>query len=334
MTEIKKIAFLRALQLGDFLCTVPAIRTLRKAYPKAIISWIGLPHMAHLAKRFAHYIDEFIPFPGYPGLPEQPIVPEAILHFIQEMQRRRFDLALQLQGNGTHVNDLLSLFKANKMAGFYSNQSYKPPDGGFMLYPEHLHEIDRHLALMKHLKLPIQETALEFPIAMTGRPLLDELGLEPQTYICFHAGSRGKWRQWPPRHFAYLADHCMKLGYRAVFTGTRDEQELVANVASYMHNKPIIVAGKTSLDELAILLKQAKGLVSNCTGVAHLAYALEIPTVTISMDGEPYRWGPPKNNRHVLIDWLKTPIYEKVEASCDLVFNLGFCSNLRTAIIT
>src|SRR5690606_20439176 len=101
---MKSIAIFRALQLGDFLCAIAAIRSLRQAYPNAHIAWIGLPGTQHLQHRFANYIDEFIPFPGYPGLPEQPIEPKKILAFLQDMQRRKFDLVIQMQGNGTYVN--------------------------------------------------------------------------------------------------------------------------------------------------------------------------------------------------------------------------------------
>jgi ADP-heptose:LPS heptosyltransferase len=43
---------------------------------------------------------------------------------------------------------------------------------------------------------------------------------------------------------------------------------------------------------VAVLIKNAAALVSNCTGVSHIAAALKTKSIVISLDGEPDRWGP------------------------------------------
>jgi ADP-heptose:LPS heptosyltransferase len=103
----KKIAVFRALQLGDMLCSVPALRALRNSYPEAEISLLGLPWAGSFTERFSHYLDRFIHFPGFPGLPEQPFNEASWKDFETLMQAEQFDLILQMQGNGSIVNDML-----------------------------------------------------------------------------------------------------------------------------------------------------------------------------------------------------------------------------------
>src|SRR5437867_3320138 len=66
--NVRRALIFRALKLGDMLCTIPALRAIRKGLPDAEIVVAGLPCMPPLMERYSAYVDGFRSFPGYPGL--------------------------------------------------------------------------------------------------------------------------------------------------------------------------------------------------------------------------------------------------------------------------
>ncbi len=301
-TDIKKIGIFRALQLGDMLCAVPAIRSLRRAYPEAEIILFGLPWAKVFVERFKEYFDGFIHFPGFDGLPEQRYDPEKFLQFVNRIRKENFDLILQMQGNGTIVNKLMFELNAKHIAGFYNDESCVNSDL-FIKYPNKDHEIYRHLKLINQLGIDSAGDELEFPLFENDElELQDFFASSKKKYVIVHPGSRGAMRQWPPKFFAVIADYCYESGFAIVVTGTNDEKEITDELIKRMHHRAINFTGKTSLGAVALLIKNASMLVANCTGVSHIASALKTPSIIISMDGEPERWAPLDSAIHRVID--------------------------------
>ena len=227
--KIKKIVIFRALQLGDMLCSIPAIRALRSAYPDAHITLVGLPWATSLKEKFPDYFNDVIPFPGYPGLPEQPADVLQFPSFIESIQSQNFDLAIQLQGNGGISNPIVALFNATYNAGFYRKNKFCPDPDLYIEYPKDQPEIIRHLTLMEHLGIQPQGVALEYPVTQLDEIELANLNLpiEPGNYIVVHPGARGVERRWEPEHFAAIADYCIDNNLPVVVTGTKEELPIV-----------------------------------------------------------------------------------------------------------
>ncbi|MFL5746165.1 MAG: glycosyltransferase family 9 protein [Niastella sp.] len=305
-SERPKIALFRALQLGDMLCAVPAFRALRHAFPQAEITLIGLPWANAFVERFNKYLDRHIVFPGYPGLPEQPFSQPAWDEFVSLMQQEEFDCILQMQGNGTIVNEMLQQLQPKQLAGFHRNDCLMNEET-FLEYPENEHEINRHLLLMQHLGIPDYGTQLEFPITEQEETGLLQVApfVQQDKYVIVHPGSRSEDRQWPPLYFAALADHCATHGYHVVLTGTPNETPITDYLAELMKQSVTNLAGKTSLGIVAALIEHAQLLIANCTGVSHIAAATKTPSLIISMDGEPHRWGPLNQQLHHVFDWTQ-----------------------------
>jgi ADP-heptose:LPS heptosyltransferase len=298
----ERIAVLRALPgLGDMLCLVPALRALRAARPGAHITLVGLPAMRWFVARFGAYLDGLMPFPGWPGLVEQPVDARRTAAFLTAMQRIGFDLALQMHGSGGITNPLVMLLGARHAAGFYEPGQYCPDPERFIPVPAHTPEPLHHLHLLEHLGIPSQGAALEFPIRAAERDeaarIMAVHDLRPGEYICIHPGSSTPARRWPLERFVVVADALAGRGFRIVLTGSKAESAVTQAVAQAMCRPVLDLAGQTSLGALAALLEAARLQVANDTGVSHLAAALRLPSVLISFS-DPARWAPMDRQRH------------------------------------
>lgn len=304
--KIQKIAVFRALQLGDMLCAVPALRALRHAAPRAHISLIGLPWAATFASRFDQYIDDFIEFPGFPGLPESVTNLRAIPQFLSEVQAQNFDLIIQMHGSGGLTNPLIAAMAAKHHAGFCVAGQYCPQPGLFLAWSEQEHEILRYLGLMHALGAPEQGTHLEFPLYESDRCALQQSSPSlppPGAYACIHPGSQLPSRRWSPQRFAEVADRLAALGLNIVLTGTGSEALITSAVREAMHMPALDLTGKTELGALAALIKDARLLVCNDTGVSHIAAALATPSVVICSGADPTRFAPLDRRRHRVLHY-------------------------------
>jgi ADP-heptose:LPS heptosyltransferase len=299
----ERVAVVRALRgLGDMLCVIPALRAIRAALPRATVTLIGLPAVRSLQQRFDRYLDDFLEFPGFPGIPEIDADPVRLREFMA-VTHGRFDLALQMHGSGTNSNSFTALLGAHATAGCYLPALWCPDPARYLPYPSHLHEIHRWLALTEFLGMPSQGDALEFPVSSDDRRRLSSAWPDHEAcpYVCLHPGAFEPARRWPVSRFAALGDALAERGLVVVLTGTADERELTSGVRRSMKHDAVDLAGATDVGGLAALLTGARLLVCNDTGVSHLAAALGTPSVVVFSASGPDRWAPLDRTRHRVV---------------------------------
>jgi heptosyltransferase-2/heptosyltransferase-3 len=89
---------------------------------------------------------------------------------------------------------------------------------------------------------------------------------------------------------------------RVVLTGGPEEEALVAAVAACMPEAPLALAGRTSVGQLAALLRRADLVLGVDSGPLHLAAAQGAPTIHLYGPGDAGRFGPWGDpHRHVVV---------------------------------
>ena len=97
----------------------------------------------------------------------------------------------------------------------------------------------------------------------------------------------GPAKRWPARHFAELARVHAGRGYRIWLVGSARDADITAEVASLAGGAVADLAGRTSLDEAVDLLSLAARVVSNDSGLMHVAAALDRPLAAVFGSSSP-----------------------------------------------
>jgi len=302
--DIASVVVFRALQVGDMLCAVPALRALRAALPKAHITLVGLPWAQQFAARYSHYLDDFIAFPGHPSLPEAQISDEhGVDVFYDTVCARKFSLALQLHGSGQLSNPVVRAFGATVNSGYAPPGSPECDGVHYFPYPDAGLESLRLLELVRLLGAPNVDPHLEFPLTPADWQELYASGLDaglvPDRYACIHAGASSRDKCWPPQCFAEIADRLAEeFGLTIVFTGSGKETALAEEVMSHMRMPAINAAAPISIGAMAALMSRARLLVCNDTSVSHIAAGFGLKSVVVFSQADMRRWAPQDTQRH------------------------------------
>jgi len=125
--------------------------------------------------------------------------------------------------------------------------------------------------------------------------------------VAFCPGAEyGPAKRWPAIRFTELA---RLLDRPVVLLGSGKEAPLCDEIAGLVSGKCINLAGKTSLNEAFALIAGARAVVSNDSGLMHVAAAFGVPQVALFGSSSPLHT-PPLSDRATVL-WLKQdPLYQ------------------------
>lgn len=303
LSDVGKIAVLRANAIGDFIFALPALDALRAAYPGAEIVLLGQSWHQYFLTGRPGPVDRVVVVPRKRGVredretPGMDDPPEVLAAFFGEMRCERFDLALQMHGGGRNSNPFLLELGARVTAG---SATADAPRLDFTLpYVYWQHEIARMLEVVG--LVGAAPASLEPRLALTGADLAESYAVLPETddtLVALHAGVGDPWRQWPPENFAAVGDALAQAGACVVLTGAGFEEPITRAVSEKMASPARDLSGKLSIGGLAGLLSRCKVVVSNDSGPLHVAGAVGAATVGIYWAGNLINAGTLMRARH------------------------------------
>ncbi len=140
---------------------------------------------------------------------------------------------------------------------------------------------------------------------------------EPLVVLCPGA-EYGPAKRWPARHFAALASLVAEEWPEATIAliGSAKERALATEIAALSGEELRNLCGETSLSEAIALIATSSGVVSNDSGLMHVAAALGRPQVAVFGSSDP-RHTPPRSSR-ARVEWLHLECSPCFERDCPL----------------
>ncbi len=320
--HIKRIVIRVPNWIGDAVMATASIEALIKLFPQASIYIAARPWVASVFK--AHK--------GIKGIIEleyqEKTTLKGLITNAKKIKSKDFDLALILPNS---IESALVTFLArvpirighnSQGRSLFLTHSVKVPE-----FKKTRHEVFYYLNLVSYIEryiLKKSQTSISLYSKEIGSPalklyvdkksldssklLLKKLNIDlNKGLIGFNPGAAyGPAKCWPTDKFRELAGLISKnLSHSILVFGTKREIPIAQEICK-ASSKVYSLCGKTSLSEAIALISKLNLMVTNDSGLMHVAAALDIPSIAIFGSTNPITTGP----------WSKKAIVVRKELEC------------------
>ena len=290
--------------MGDLLMSMPAVRQIRAAFPKANVTLLIHQDLEPLLEGHPD-ADRILPWD-----PAQGQGWAAMLRWGRALRRERFDCAVIL-------NPTRMFHAACRLAGIPVRVGYRRK-WGFLLtrsipdtkQTREGHEADYNLELLPLIGIRPSAPVLELPVRpekeAAALRLLESLGLRTaQQPVAIHPWTSNTAKSWPMESFRHLIRLLKNSGVPVIVIGGEENRTAMREWKRSLPGSVGDLVGQAPLGLLPALLKQCRALVSNDSGPVHVAAAVGTPAVVVAPGSHAAalnRWRPLGELHRILID--------------------------------
>ena len=294
-SNAKNILCIRLDSLGDILMTTPALRALKETWSEYRITLLTSQSGAKVCPLIPEVDATIIYNPPWMKASARPGDSQYEFQIIEELKRRNFDAAIVFTTFSqtplpaaflTLLADI-PLRLAHCRENPYYLLTHWVPESDHFHQSNIRHEVRRQLDLVASIgaKTRNERLSLQVPVRAfeAVRKRLKQIELDEQKpWIVLHPGATAASRRYPAENFVKVAqDLSLAYGFQIVFTGMGSETELIETIRMSMQADSFSLAGTLNIEELSALIFLAPLLITNNTGPAHMAAALNTPVVDL-----------------------------------------------------
>ncbi|MEK9150691.1 MAG: glycosyltransferase family 9 protein [Patescibacteria group bacterium] len=314
--------------IGDIVCAAPSFIAIRRVYPKAKITLltssgrigtIGAKELLngvwYLNEQKIYYAEDINSF-------------KKKKYFIKNLRKEKYDLFVQLPDDLADFRTLLRNMIFAKIIGAKSAFGFKIRTVQLFKKTQVDHsfqktEVESLLGILKGNGVMAEKVEYDFNVSAEQKNNAERLlkkkwpRLASKTpLIIVSPGGKRETNQWPIERFAEVVKYLNeKYGAKIIVVGGKNDVEKAEVIKSAVGDKSVLItAGKLDFMETFELLKRGSFLISNSTGMIHLAAAAGLPCVGLYGVRDVFgRWFPYGENHKILYHKFLDCDYEKDE---------------------
>ena len=311
--HLQRILTIRLDNIGDVVMLSPALRALRQAYPQAEIALMASNAGTQVAPLLT-WIDEVITWRAIwqeigKDLPTEP---EKERELFRLLEAKKFDAAFIFT---SFSQSPFPPAYACYMAGIPLRVGQSREFGGGLLshwirpLPDEVHQVERNLNLLWGTGVPAEDRNLELHIPPADQQrvsaILVQVGIGPaQSFIALAPGASAAARRYDEKRFAEAARMLVsQTGIPVVVIGSPREMGTFPTLESLAGSSPLVhsLIGKTSVVEMAEIIRRSALVIANNSGSMHIADAFQRPMVILFSGTETLQqWMPRSPNARIL----------------------------------
>jgi len=261
-----KILILRFSSIGDIVLTTPVIRCLKGKLPEAEIHYATkkgfysiLQHNPYLSK--IHLLDN------------------SLLQLAGELKKEKFDYIIDLHHNQRTL--LLKFLLGRRSFSFDKINWEKWLMVNFKInrLPDK-HIVDRYLDTCRHLGVVNDGEGLDYFLSPEDEVDTQQLPEEfRKGYIAWVIGAKQNTKKFPAEK---IINAIRSMNYPILLLGGKEDIQSGESITKTISGKPVYNAcGKFTLNQSASLVRQSKLVITNDTGLMHIAAAFKKPVISI-----------------------------------------------------
>ncbi len=303
--NIERVLFVRLRSIGDTVLSTPSLIALRRFLPGARIDILLEDWVAPVLEGF-DAVDNILTVGKNT---------KSRLQTARQLRQNKYDVVFNLHG-GTTSTFFVRASGAIHRVGF-ANYRYSflynhlLSSASDFWQKDQTHSAEQQLALLGFVGVPVDDkpkTHLSVSKAVENS-ITDKLTKSaipnPQSQIALlHPAAAFDTKQWATENFARIAEFLGENGFQPIAVATKNENKVLETLKQ-ISSVPILTFDDLTLPEITALASRAEIFVGNDSGIAHIAAAVNTPTVVIFGSSNRNHWRP----------WTDAPneiVYEKM----------------------